>query len=593
MQLFPRDRNIIVRADYSPEFTRSIHNVPNAEFKMWEWVVPLESWESLKANLQIEPAHCYPYLCHLVPKGLFPNVKATLGNDRLHVVAADPAVLQRLIVNMETLCGYEEVTEEYNRQEREYTYTKESYTLLERLRKEPNRIIWTFPPGLAYRIHRFLKDVAGIELLVKFKHDPVQPYLIFPGEPKYPARDYQAKIASQAPQIWNATIVKPTGSGKTRTAGEIIRTMRVNTLFITDADLLLKQTANAFTETLNSPIGRIGGGKFNIKPVTVATAQSLWALLTRSDDGKKLTREEKRAKMKDIKNEIALIRRNGPLAVNDKRDELLNYLATVDLQFVDEAHTLGAEYLFLVANLTFPHFSYGLTATPQREDEKGIYIEAVTGPVWRPVTEEELINAGYLLPVKVLVIPYRHQKKGKVRGRNFSKLKKAMITGNLERNFLVTDLSEFYSRKYKTLTLVNEIEHGQTLSNFLGVPFISSKDKSIQEQAIADLVEGKIRCLISSPILEQGVDIKEAEVLIDAIPRRSARRIIQAIGRVRRPGPGKTSAYVVTLFDMDDGVFLKQSLRKLHILQSAGFEIYYAAPQQIEKIRQSLYRKEG
>ena len=137
-------------------------------------------------------------------------------------------------------------------------------------------------------------------------------------------------------------------------------------------------------------------------------------------------------------------------------------------------------------------------------------------------------------------------------------------------------ITERLQEKYKTLLLVNEQEHAEILAQMLNTTYITSKTKEQdQNKAIADLQNRKIKTLIATPLLEQGVDIPDAELLIDAVPRRSVRRIIQAAGRIRRPGAGKKFAYIVTLLDLDDSIFEKQSLRKLNILKQAGFEIIY------------------
>ena len=560
--------------------------IPHAEYKGWEWNVPKTEWDALKNNLQLEPAHCYPYLRDYVLPNPFPNTTAHLSAERLQIITGDTPTLKRVIRNIEILCGYEEVIDEYDRGARKRNFTRQYITLLERIRLEPFRVIWNYPPGLEHRLRTFLTQYVNVKYTEKIDRPIATPYLTFPGKPSKPPRDYQIMIAQKATQIKRVTIVKPTGSGKTRTAGEIILYTRVNTLFLTDSRLLLKQTEEAFAETLNTPIGLIGDRNFNIQHITIATAQSIWAILTQTKEDEKLTKEQKKQMLEYYREKVRQIRQSGPRMVEDQRDELLNYLATVDCVFVDEAHGLGAEYLYLVSSLPQVSYSFGLTATYQRSDEKEIYIEAATGPRWVAVQEEELIAKGYLLPVKVLVVPFKHVKKGVLKYRSgFTKLNASMITGNQERNNLIADFARFYSHKYKILALVKEIPHGQTLADLIGVPFISSKQKRTQEKAIDDLASGTIPCLVATTILEQGVDIREAELLIDAIPRKSVRRIIQSIGRVRRVAPGKKYALVITFYDIDEGVFQKQSERKLNILRAAGFDIQFATPDQVKKIR--------
>jgi len=569
MILFIKDNKFILRADYSPELTQQIKQIPGAMYDKWEWTFPLESFPFAQKELNLKPAHYYPYLKTYIPKDLVPDTMAFYDNKRL-ILTGKTEHLDLLIENLHILCGYEEITEEYLYRKRKRVYERIQHTLIEINSVKQNYVSLTYPKGLHHRVKTFLKWLG-----VQYKELPPEPIpkgtLIFPGKPKKPARYYQEDIARKAPMIRRATIVKPTGSGKTRTAGEIIRTLRLPTLFLTDSRLLLNQTAKSLNEVLNIPIGKVGGRYFDIQPVTVATVQTIRAILT---EGDKDTLD-----VKALKNEINAAKAlfNGlPIKTDDKREAIIRLLAQTELLIVDEAHTLGADTIYQVASLPEPSLAFGLTATPQREDEKNIYIEAATGPIWKPISEEELIEKGYLLPVKVWVIPFKHNRKYQGKLSEMYEIKKEAIIQNPIRNALLKAITERLQEKYKTLLLVNEQEHAEILAQMLNTTYITSKTKEQdQNKAIADLQNRKIKTLIATPLLEQGVDIPDAELLIDAVPRRSVRRIIQAAGRIRRPGAGKKFAYIVTLLDLDDSIFEKQSLRKLNILKQAGFEIIY------------------
>lgn len=571
MILFQKDDHIVARIDYAPEIVQQFKKIPGASFDQWEWIFPKEAMNHAWEALKLRPAHLYPYLKGYVPKGLVPGTKAYYDGKKLILIGKSEH-LDYLIENLQILCGYEEVVEEYKRGQGRI-YTRIAPTLLEVNAVKAGFVTLSFPKGLAYRVKTFLTWL-DVEYHEKPHSEIPKPSLVFPGSPKYPARDYQQKIAAQAPQVRRATLVKPTGSGKTRTAGEIIRTLGLPSLFLTDSRLLLRQTAKSLAETLNIPIGVVGAGTFQIEPVTVATIQTIYAVL----GGRQKTFD-----MKALKREVAVTKElhkgltipNNP---EDKREAIIRMLARTELLIVDEAHTLGSEMIYSVASLADPTLSFGLTATPQREDEHGIFIEAATGPIWRPISEQKLIEEGYLLPVKVWAVPFRHSKRYQGSLRDMQDIKLAAIIENPKRNALLIQLARKFQDRYRTLLLVNEKEHAENLAKQLGTTFITSETKTKdQEEAIRALRMREIRTLVATPLLEQGVDIPEVELLIDGVPKKSVRRLIQAAGRIRRPGPKKTYAYIVTVLDFDnEGMFEKQSARKLHILKQAGFEIIFS-----------------
>lgn len=561
MLLFPKQDHIVIRVPYSKESTRKIASVPGAKFDRWEWVIPEESFTKAWDILELNHGYLYPYLRSRMPEIDIQGITVIL-NEKILILRGAASKTSYILDCIKTLCGYEEVTEEMSKGKR--IQNREFKTIAEVLAQTPKTTIITFPPGLRSRIRTFI-TMLGITVSETDTPTVVEPELSIVKSPKYPARDYQVDIANNVQQIRRATIVMPTGSGKTRTAGEIIRTLRLPTLFLTDSRMLLSQTAKSFEQTIGIPIGRVGGKYFDTRPITVATVQKIRSVLSEQGellDTKRLIQEIKERRGQSPRSE-------------DIREQILCMLANARILIVDEAHTLGADAIYAVASLVSPDYAYGLTATPQREDEKGIFTEAATGPLWRPVKETELIERGYLLPVEVWVIPFQHAKTYKnIRLKDMYKVKEEAILKNIKRNDLLTRIAERTQKKFRTLLLVNEQEHAELLAEKLQTTFITGSSKAqVQDEAIQNLVNRDIQTLIATPLLEQGVDIPEAELLIDGVPRKSVRRIIQSIGRIRRPLPNKTNAYVVTIADLDNGIFEQQFQRKYHILKQSGFTV--------------------
>lgn len=531
--LFHRSRQdpgrIVYRDEYYPDRVFALRRVPGARFTGWCWTFPATSWQAAVEAFALLPAHHYPYLVDLLTGREFQGLAVHVGFGR--VALRGPAdVLEDARANLSVLCGYEEAVQTRAAPRRTFA------SLAQQVEAGPGYVVYRYPAGLTWRVARFFR-AAGAAVTTERLPPPPPSTLRFPRAPEL--RDYQQRVAAEAPRRRRATLVMPTGAGKTRTAAGIIAALGQRTLFLTSAIELARQAAATFEEHLGVRVGRIVQGRVDLADVTVATVQSLLARVDSAD-----------------------------------APELDAWLRGVGLLFVDEGHGLGAQTIYRAATLVPPEaYAFALTATPWREDHREVMIEAATGPVWRPrgTLDADLVKAGYLLPVQVTCVPFRHP--GPVKGSPVRRFQVA-IEENLQRNALVIELARMAMRRYQTLVLVKTIEHGAFLARVLHVPFLHGQLPARERQAILEVFAARrIRCVVATPLLDQGVDVPAAECLIDAVPRRSPVKILQTIGRVRRPAPGKQVARVVTVLDLDGGTFQRASLRKLDVIEQAGFEV--------------------
>lgn len=569
MQLFPKEGKIIIRAEYSPSFIKQIKQVPGAENVGWEWRIPEENVPLAIQTLNLTDAHLFPYLQQYIDKTALQGVQVCFDENTEEVVAKAPVdKMEYLKTNITILCGFEQVTDR-NVKGKGRVFERNYVTPIKDMEQDGPVLRFKMPIGLVPRLASFLNNFPDTRFLYKNRKNPPKPSLDFKPIPKdVEVREYQVSILVAAPKKRMATIVLPTGAGKTITSALVTHELKTTTLFLTYSSMLLYQTKKAYEKVLGVPVGIIGDGNFEIQDVTIATVQSILSVLSGEEGFEEIAQtitSLKRAKFNDL---------DFPVTA-EKKTALINFLSKVQLLWTDEGHGLGSRTIYTAARLCRPYYSYALTATPFRTDNKEIYIEAACGPNWRPVTEEELIKQGYVLPVKVAVAPYQHPTPNRLSSRRDSaKLYTRAITANEARNQLIVKLARLFAKKHKTLVLVKEIAHGIALAEALETTFICAETPEAEKQQIfKDFTEGKIRILVSSPILEQGVDLPSIGLLLDATPRKSPIKILQSIGRARRPAPGKTHAYVVTIYDHDKGVYEKQSVRKLDILKQANFEI--------------------
>ena len=527
MKLSKINNRIKLEFQYDPLVVSAVKSIPGACFYKdpleTYWTIPVKSLRAAVKILGLTPGHLYPDLAQYIPK--FSGVTAEIKNDKVKLQGAN---LDLLIKSLDSLC------------EVEYQSQREIVTqVLGKLIYHKNNIaVYKFPPGLKQRITDFLTQ-AGISFREHLQEPPARKY-DFPMNVQ--GRPYQIRTVEDivSKKISRATLVMATGAGKTILSAMIAARLGVDTIFFTYSSDLLEQTVEAYKKVFpGCHIGQISAGKFDIQPITVAMIQTVYSCMTRKDE---------------------------------RWDILSGYLEDVDLMIIDEGHMLGAETIYAVAQQTNPYYAFALTATPFREDGKELYIEAATGMNWEVVSEEELIRGGYILPVKVEVVPVIHKK---YKSSNYPTIYRNCIVNNKKRHEIICQVVEQYKDR-KTLILVKEIAHGEALSKITGATFIHGESKNRRE-VIQAFMDGGINVLIATSILKQGIDLPDAEVLILAHGGSSQVELLQKVGRIRRPYPGQSCGIVVDFLDYSPGhsndILQSQYFKRLALYKRHKFDV--------------------
>jgi superfamily II DNA or RNA helicase len=525
VKLVQHGKMVRIYSQYKVDTVVKLKSIPGSRFGKdlvgSYWDIPASELPLLLGRFDLSAGSLYPHCARLINPKQFFGVQAEVKHDRIKI---NGPKAQELAKSIYDLCSYEQ------KDHKEVTIE----SLAEKI-YDKDVIVVKFPPGLYWRVVGFLK-VFDMDLTI-------HPYPEKPKSNSMPisvaGRHYQQKAVNRIlnGQVPNrATLVMATGAGKTIMSAMITGALGLNTIFYTYSTDLLDQTAAVYEKIFNQPIGKIGGKYFDIQPITIATVQTIHSSLERQDE---------------------------------RWQVLSAYLDSVNLMFVDEGHMLGADTIFTVAQATNSYYSYALTATPQREDGKELLIEAGTGPVRKIISDQELEEQGYILPVEVHFVPVKY---APYKSKQYSTQYKKTIVNNNYRNQVI---ASFVREDKQTIILVKEIQHGEKLSQLTGIPFIHGNSK--QRKEILELFSNKkIPAIIASPILKQGVDIPEAEVLILAHGGNSLVEILQKIGRVRRPAPGKEKGVVIDFYDHCDhpeDVFRAQAERRWALYNANNFKI--------------------
>jgi superfamily II DNA or RNA helicase len=144
-----------------------------------------------------------------------------------------------------------------------------------------------------------------------------------------------------------------------------------------------------------------------------------------------------------------------------------------------------------------------------------------------------------------------------------------MLTGlfnDENRNRLIIEtLSHEAMNGHSCLVLSQRISHLKTLDTMLssGFPSIRSaiitgkEGRAFRQQALDLMRSGELDVLFSCRLADEGLDIPRLDRLFIVAPIRSASRLIQQIGRIKRPFPGKKDAVVYDF--LDDCISLAKS----------------------------------
>ena len=399
-------------------------------------------------------------------------------------------------------------------------------------------LLWNgvaFPTGLAGLVIETLNR-EGVEVQVYDQRSVPKrgPELVFLGED----RPYQ-RIEDQCIAATRGIINFATGGGKTAVAARIIAKLDVPTLFIVPTKELLHQTAEELNRFLGVTVGKIGDKHFDLDYFTVATIQALFVIL---------------------KNK------------NHKRRGLLEIMMDeTDVVFVDEAHHLGADSFFHVAQAVPAYYKFGLTGTAFRNDNADLLLRAATGKVIARVSSSELIRADILARTKVRMHSFRSTELPD--GMEWKDVYYYGVVWSQPRNALIRDLATDRIRAGKlVLIMVQRIEHGHILGAALereGSVFVQGRDSSqFRENLRLAFRSGEVRCVIATNIYDEGVDIPAMDTLIIASGGMSPVKSTQRVGRALRRTSDKTEAEIIDFMDDHHRILRRHANRRLRTYRS-------------------------
>lgn len=333
-------------------------------------------------------------------------------------------------------------------------------------------------------------------------------------------------------------VVLPTGAGKTLVATLAIDLRRRSTLVIAPTLDLVRQWYGVLGRAFaGHEIGVIGGGDYSLAPLTVTTYDSAYL-------------------------------------------HMEHLGARFGMVIFDECHHLPGESYALAARSCLAPFRLGLTATPERADGREAVLEELIGPIVyrREIVEmsgagkylsayetrrvivnlspaeraeyeaERAIYVGFLRSQGInmgsptgwseFIIRSSSSREGRRAMKAYQRQRAIAFAAPAKLEALDHLLHEH--RRDRAIVFTQDNATCYEVSRRFLLPAITHKTKVTERAAVLEgLAEGTYVAVVTSKVLNEGVDVPEANVAVVISGSGSVREHVQRLGRILRPREGK------------------------------------------------------
>ena len=331
------------------------------------------------------------------------------------------------------------------------------------------------------------------------------------------------------------TLSAPTGSGKTVIALYMIAGRRQPALVVVHTRDLAFQWTQKIGEFLSIPedsVGLIGGGEKRFGPeITVALVQSLYKCAEEAAP------------------------RIGSLVVDECR-------RAPSRTFTEAVSAFDARYML------------GLTATPWRRDKLSRLIFWHLGDVHHEIEKSPLIKDGHILEADVVIretafSPFHDPV------REYPKML-SELTADDDRNRMIAEDVAREAEKGVCLVLSDRKKHCETLHSLLRfkhhiqAELLTGDLTMAQRRTVIDRInQGAARAVVATgQLIGEGFDCRNLTTLFITTPVRFTGRILQYLGRILRPAPGKTRAKVYDYVDVKVGPLMAAARNRQWVYRS-------------------------
>jgi superfamily II DNA or RNA helicase len=372
-------------------------------------------------------------------------------------------------------------------------------------------------------------------------------------------RPYQTEALS----AWQShrgrgVVVLPTGAGKSHVAMMAIDAKRRSALVVAPTLDLVRQWFDLLGATFGAPVGLVGGGEHDVRPLTVTTYDSAFIHM----------------------------------------DHLG---ARFGIVVFDECHHLPSSGYALAARACLAPYRLGLTATPERNDGRESDLATLIGPVVyrRDIVE---LSGDYLaeyetVRISIELSPAEREEHDRERSiyREFverrgirmsdasgwsafivqssqtAEGRRAMSAYRRQRElaFAPTAKLEYLQhlihthRGDRAILFTQDNATAYAIARRFLVPVITHQTKVRERSAIlAGLACGTYHAVATSKVLNEGVDVPDANVAVVLSGSGSVREHVQRLGRILRKKEGKRATLYELVTDATTETYTSERRRE-------------------------------
>ncbi|WP_042355663.1 DEAD/DEAH box helicase family protein [Bacillus rubiinfantis] len=236
-----------------------------------------------------------------------------------------------------------------------------------------------------------------------------------------------------------------------------------------------------------------------------------------------------------------------------------------DLIIVDEFHHAAADSYKRALDYFQPQFLLGITATPERNDNKDVYA-ICDGNVAYRVDFLEAIQREWLAPFSYYGV-YDDTDYSQITWLGNRYDEEELLQAQLKEDLAEKILTAWKNKKQtKTLAFCSSIKQANFLSGYFNrhgfrtIDLHSQQMRVSREQAIQQLRDGELEAIFTVDLFNEGVDIPSVDTLLFVRPTESLTVFTQQIGRGLRLFPGKESCVIIDLIGNYRNADVKLSL---------------------------------
>lgn len=329
-------------------------------------------------------------------------------------------------------------------------------------------------------------------------------------------------------------VVLPTGSGKTRVAMAAMARARARTLVLVPTRVLLDQWATELSGVTRTRVGRLGDGERSIEAITVATYESAFRTMAEIGNafdllvvdethhfGNGMRDEALEMCTASMRLGLTATPSNGPAW--DKVTSLVG--PTV---FSLEIGDLVGTWL---ADLDMVTLTLDLTRSERDDYERWMHdFRSVTGLLRQAL--------GSAASWKELTKLAARSTDGRRALAAFRQAQRLLAHTRAKRSVVAELLDRHRENRVLVFTADNESAYALARERLV-MPVTCDISRKEREAVLARFRAGELRALVSSRVLNEGIDVPDADVAILVGAALGEREYVQRIGRLLRPAAGK------------------------------------------------------